>query len=308
MFIFSLIYPLKFFSWLWHTLESYIYYWSFFIYISIFKNCYVWAYLGSRTYEGFWGVRVVPSRDSKRCNEIQYEWKYNLSYLLKYLYARERDNLTRVRDATDRRPIVSTWTLRLWCPPSSLILTLFFDLTLVLSLSFCLPTFVLSLSVCRLSFSLFLSADVRSLSFCLPTFVLSLSVCFLDAFPSAFMAAPPGSWVGDHCSSAVRSSCRWFSASWIRCLLLCWLVIVVAMRLDIRRAWSMVGALLTWSFCWTSGLRSSGLYMNRHRMHFLSSWPYALAHWEPPLVTEYVGNIKWIHHTAEMVVMAMQLP
>ena len=52
-----------------------------------------------------------------------------------------------------------------------------------------------------LSFSLFLSAR---LSFCLPAFVLSLSVCPLDAFPSAFMAAPPGSWVGDYCSSAVR--------------------------------------------------------------------------------------------------------
>ena len=37
------------------------------------------------------------------------------------------------------------------------------------------------------------------------TFVLSPSVCPLDAFPSAFIASPPGSWVGYHCSSAVRS-------------------------------------------------------------------------------------------------------
>ena len=35
--------------------------------------------------------------------------------------------------------------------------------------------------------------------------VLSLSVCPLDAFPSAFMTAPPGSWVRDHCSSAACS-------------------------------------------------------------------------------------------------------
>ena len=63
-----------------------------------------------------------------------------------------------------------------WCPSLSLILTLFFDLTLVLSLSVCRLSFslflsadfILSLYVCRLSFSLFLSADFRSLSFCLP--------------------------------------------------------------------------------------------------------------------------------------------
>ena len=48
----------------------------------------------------------------------------------------------------------------------------------------------------------------------------------------------------------------------------------------------MVDALLTRSFCRTPGLRSSGLYKNRHRMHFLRSWPYALAYWELPLVTE----------------------
>ena len=77
----------------------------------------------------------------------------------------------RVRDAADRRPIVSTRTLRLWCPSSSLILTLFFDLTLVLSFSVC-QTF-------------FLSADFRSLSSCLPDF---LSVCRLSF--SLFLSAP----------------------------------------------------------------------------------------------------------------------
>ena len=51
------------------------------------------------------------------------------------------------------------------CPPPSLILSLFSDLT----------------------------------------FVLSLSVCLLNAFRPACMASSWGSWVGDHCSSAVRS-------------------------------------------------------------------------------------------------------
>ena len=130
------------------------------------------------------------------------------------------------------------------------------------------------------SYSL-LRPNFRSISFCLTP--ESVSFCFYScalgfvsggslligcSFPPPNSSSDPRA--GDSVPRRFTVHCSAESQQWL------------SYAFDIRRARPMVGELLPRSFCWTSGLRPSGLYMNRHRMHF---WVIAIRAYSPEATT-----------------------